>query len=110
MEANNHLIYVIYMKDKFGDYGLIGEVIIDIISPEQWFIHDICISCRTMGRGIGAKLLEFVTVLATADGVNNIVAHILPTNVNYRMKQLFEGRGFVYKTTTGEIEVYEWLK
>lgn len=110
INSENNVIYVAYMKDIYGDYGLIGEVILEYLPTNEIFIKDICISCRTMGRGIGSKLLTYVNKLASEDqNIKSVIAHILPTKENFRMKQLFEGRGYKFTghLNNGKIEVYK---
>ena len=49
-------IFVAELKDKFGDYGLIAETIVNT-RTKDWEIKDLTVSCRTMGRGIGGTML-----------------------------------------------------
>jgi len=97
---NNSFYYipVIYLKDKFGDYGLIGESIIKK-TKNDWHIVDFCISCRTMGRGIGSILMEKLIKKAKEKKAIQIEGCVLDDKINYRMPKLYEKYGFkLYKT------------
>jgi len=106
IKEKSYIVYVAYLKDKFGDYGLIGEVIIEV-QNKNWFIKDICVSCRTLGRGIGGKLIEYVYDMAKKSDIKKLIAHIVPSIDNFRMKPLFENRGFKYIRNDDTTEIYE---
>ena len=105
MEDENYLMLVAFMKDKFGDYGLIGEIIIEKKETE-WVIQDMCISCRTMGRGVGSELLKRVIELAKGN-VTKIFGAIKKTKENFRMPKLYEKHGFVKYLSDGDVDCYE---
>jgi len=85
----NYMVYIITLDDKYGSYGIIGEIIIKK-EKDAWFIRDLCISCRVMGRGIGTKLLSYIIDLAKANNVQKIYGSINLNNDNFRMKLLYE--------------------
>ena len=105
-------IYVVFMKDRFGDYGLIAETIIHVF-PEHWEIEDICVSCRTMGRGIGGELLALIKQQAKEYKIPKVVGFIIPNEDNHRMPKLFNGAGFKKVESLASdpknTERYEWL-
>lgn len=107
-ETNKDKILVVELTDKFGDYGLIAETIIDTREPDVWFIRDITVSCRTMGRGIGSTLVLTVLNLAKKEGIKKVRGYIKPTESNWRMQPLFEKRGFKKTSDTGKIKRYEF--
>ena len=103
---NNYIIYVVYLRDKFGDYGLIAEAIVER-NENEWFIKDVCVSCRTMGRGIGTKLLKRIIDLAKASSIKKVTGYIIKNDSNFRMGPLFEKRGFKATKIENEIQWYE---
>jgi len=118
-DKENYIIYVGFMKDKFGDYGLIAEGIIRKINTYEpftgyeWELKDICVSCRTMGRGIGGELMDYILRQAKEQRASKVVGFIIPNEDNYRMPKLFESAGL--KKVQSSIydikgtERYEWL-
>lgn len=107
-EANGDKIFVAELVDKFGNYGLIAELIIDTREPEIWSIRDLTVSCRTMGRGIGSNLTLAALNLAKASGIKSVVSYIRPTGTNWRMRPLFEKRGFQKIFDDGTIKRYKF--
>src|SRR3989338_2516863 len=91
---NNEIkIIVAELKDKFGDYGLIAETIIDT-RTEDWEIKDLTVSCRTMGRGIGGALLISIMHYAKERKSKSIRGILRKIESNWRMKPLYIKRGF----------------
>jgi len=101
------MIFVVDMKDKFGDYGLIGE---SLIKKEDsiWFIKDIAISCRTMGRGIGSALVISILDYAKESKIHKVTGRIIETKDNWRLKPLFINCGFKETENDGKIALFEF--
>ena len=103
---NNYIVYVVYLRDKYGDYGLIAEAIIEK-RPKEWFIKDICVSCRTMGRGLGTTLLEHIMVMASVADTQKLIGHVIPNESNHKMIKLFTGRRFKRTNVKKGVHCYE---
>ena len=86
-------IMVAELKDKFGDYGLIAETILDT-KTKDWEIKDLTVSCRTMGRGIGSALLISIISYAKEKKAKTIRGILREIESNWRMKPLYIKRGF----------------
>lgn len=106
---NDDLIMVVELKDKFGEYGIIAETIIDRTVPNSWLIRDLTVSCRTMGRGIGASLLTAVMKIAKSKNIEKVLGYVNHTESNWRMKPLFEKRGFQKVSEDEKISNYEYV-
>lgn len=105
-EVNKDRILVAELTDKFGDYGLIAETIIDTTEPGVWFVRDLTVSCRTMGRGIGSTLVIVILNLAQKAGVKKVKGYVKPSESNWRMQPLFEKRGFAKISEDDKIKNY----
>lgn len=105
---NNEKILVVELIDKFGEYGLIAESIIDVKNSDIWFIKDITVSCRTMGRGIGSTLVLAILNLAKKENIKKVYGYVKLTESNWRMQSLFEKRGFKKIFDDGKIKRYEF--
>jgi len=119
---NNEIeVYVSELTDKFGDYGLIAECILDT-QTKDWEIKDLTVSCRTMGRGIGSALLIELMHLAKERGAKTIRGILREIESNWRMKPLYLKRGFKvikkngnettygYEFTEKLPDIHPWLK
>lgn len=114
-------VFVSELKDKFGDYGLIAECILDTRNKD-WEIMDLTVSCRTMGRGIGSALLIAMMHEAKKRGAKSIRGILREIESNWRMKPLYLKRGFKVIKKNGNETTYgyefseklpdfhEWLK
>ncbi len=86
-------VIIVHLKDKFEDYGLIGEAVIET-GQKVWYIRDLAVSCRTMGRGVGTALVTHILVLANNAKIQKVFGRVKPNEYNERMRPLFEKRGF----------------
>ncbi|MEH2114141.1 HAD-IIIC family phosphatase [Nostoc sp.] len=66
-------ILVLNLKDRFGDYGLVGVAILKQ-NNECLFVDTILISCRALGRGVEQSLLCSIFDFAEQKNLNKIVA------------------------------------
>jgi len=105
IKDDRYIVYAAELKDNFGDYGIVGEVIIERM-PDCAFIKDICVSCRTMGRGVGKELLKKVKKDLHEEGITVRGAVILNED-NFRMPNLFESAGFIKTNETDDKIFYE---
>tara|TARA_Y100000310_G_scaffold94862_2_gene92652 strand:- start:1117 stop:2169 length:1053 start_codon:yes stop_codon:yes gene_type:complete len=92
-EKNKDIIFVVDLVDKFGNYGLIAESII-VRKEYGWFIRDLTVSCRTMGRGIGSALLISILKEAKRQGIKKLRGTLIESESNWRIRPLYEKRGF----------------
>ena len=103
---NNEIdVYVVELKDKFGDYGLIAECIMDT-RTKDWEIKDLTVSCRTMGRGIGSALLIAIMYYAKEGGAKTIRGILREIESNWRMRPLYLKRGFKVIKKNGNETTY----
>jgi FkbH-like protein len=107
-ETNKDKILITELSDKFGEYGLIAESIIDTTEQDVWFIRDLTVSCRTMGRGVGSALVIAILNLAKEAKIKKVRGYVRLNESNFRMKPLFEKRGFKKVFDDGEIQKYEF--
>ncbi len=103
---NKDIVYIVELDDKFGEYGLIAECIIDTTVSGVWQIKDLTVSCRTMGRGIGSALLICVMHYAKEHGVKKIEGILREIESNWRMKPLYVKRGFTVIKSEGNQTTY----
>lgn len=106
-EKNGDVVLVVELTDKFGEYGLIAE---SIITKQEygWFIKDLTVSCRTMGRGIGSALVVVILNYAKMQGIKKVRGMLVETESNWRVKPLYEKRGFDKLSVDGKKTFYEF--
>jgi FkbH-like protein len=101
---DNYVMKIAHLSDDYGDYGLVGEIIIRKES-DHLFVEDICVSCRTMGRGVGKALLKQIINEFTGQTIKGMV---IKTEDNYRMPKLFESVGFKKEKEDGNLMWYKY--
>lgn len=57
--ANNNIIYGLRVSDKFGDYGLVGLILMEI-DEKGAKLRNFLLSCRALGRQIEDNFLNYV--------------------------------------------------
>jgi FkbH-like protein len=88
------LISTLQVRDKFGDEGIVGVVIIRKESAEKWFIDSFLMSCRVIGRKIETTFLYKIIKDARQQGVKNLESEYIPTKKNPLVKNFYEKHGF----------------
>jgi FkbH-like protein len=89
-------ILVLNLKDRFGDYGLVG---IAILKEENrcLFVDTFLMSCRALGRGVEQSFLCTLFDFASQRDLMKIIAPYSPGPRNEQVKHFFLKRGFSQK-------------
>ncbi len=89
----NYDVLSINVKDKFGDNGLIGVLIL-YKNENKLIIDTFLLSCRVIGRNIEKAMLAYIVSLAEKEGFKTVVGEYLPTERNVQVKDLYEQEKF----------------
>jgi amino acid adenylation domain-containing protein/FkbH-like protein len=79
-------VYVVSVKDRFGDYGVVGAFCL-VFSPRDLSIHSLALSCRALGRGVEHHVLRCIGGMAIEAGCREIVVAYEPTSKNEPARQ-----------------------
>lgn len=81
LAAGNHEIYTVKVRDRFGDYGLVGLLIIE---PRAglFIVDTFLLSCRVMGRGVEHKMAAELGRLALEQGARAVQLKVATTKRN----------------------------
>ena len=82
------------LEDKFGDYGLVGVVILRKTGPEEAFVDTWLMSCRVLRRGMEELIADRIVALAKQAGCKRVVGEYLPTAKNKMVSELYPRMGF----------------
>ncbi|WP_017752667.1 HAD-IIIC family phosphatase [Clostridium tyrobutyricum] len=96
----------ISVKDKFGDNGLCGTVIIEK-EQEIWNIDTFLLSCRVMGRKIEYAIMNYIEVSALKSGIKNIRGKYISTKKNIPVKHFYSDMNFNLISTKEGVDFYE---
>jgi FkbH-like protein len=95
-------LYVVRVKDRFGDNGLVGLMLIRI-SGAVCEIENLLLSCRVISRTIETGMLAFLIGECRQNGVQTLCGWFRPTPKNSPASQFYSKHGFqkTMETSTG---------
>ena len=79
----------ITVRDRFGDYGLVGVMIFQATS-DSVDIDTMLLSCRVLGRGVEHRMLRELGEIARERGLATVTATLIPTAKNLPARQFLE--------------------
>jgi FkbH-like protein len=91
-QSPDHQLLVAELNDKFGAYGKIGLVLLEL-RKEEWIIRLLLMSCRVMARGIGGTIITFLRTEAAKNKVR-LLADFRETDRNRMMYVTYKFSGF----------------
>lgn len=115
MSSTGHLVAGARLRDRFGDYGLIGLAVL-ALDPEQWRLETLAVSCRVEGRGVPGAVVAWAMAEAARAGARSLTADYRPNDRNVRLALLYRQLGFrgsapLRRDLTGALpRVPEWLE
>lgn len=81
-------VYALWVKDRFGDHGLVGAAIV-----EEAEITGFAISCRVLGLKVDRRFVETV-LLDLAGRYPEAMGRIVETSRNLPVRNLYRDNGF----------------
>ena len=87
--GGRHEIRTIRVKDRFGDYGLVGLVIAER-GDEAWNLDTFLLSCRVLGRGVEHQIVADLGRMAVASGAQRVKLRIETTKRNTPARSFLE--------------------
>lgn len=99
--SKSTLVLGMDIKDKYGDYGLVG---VCILKNEQGtgVIDTLLMSCRVLGRGAEATFLAKVAEAAKSLGCAELRGKYIPTPKNAMVADLYKRFNFIYEPETDQ--------
>ena len=94
-------LLVVRVKDRFGDYGLVGVVIFRRLSLSI-DVDTFLLSCRVLGRGVERRVVRELARAAAADGATQIVLRYRQTQRNGPAREFIESAFGQFGTLTKE--------
>jgi FkbH-like protein len=95
----SHKGFAIRLMDQFGDYGIIGIIVLEKIDAESLFIENWIMSCRVLKRGVEDLVLNLIMDAAHSLQCKAVVGEYLPTKKNVMVKDHYHNLGFSPKGT-----------
>lgn len=93
--SKQHATFSVKLRDKFGNYGLIGIVVLLRTSQTVAYVDTWLMSCRVLKRGVEESMLNIVVSKCAENGIETIVGEYIPTEKNQMVKDFYPSLGFV---------------
>jgi len=90
---NGGLVYGLRVRDKFGDYGLTGLMII-LFDKQNAYIDTLLLSCRILGKKIEYVFVKFILIKLKKNGIQQIRASYIKTAKNEQVEKFYDSIGF----------------
>jgi FkbH-like protein len=93
LAAPNRTALVIHVRDRFGDNGLVGAI---LLTRDRDTVHidNFLLSCRVFSRGIEQACLTAVLRHARETGATEVIGRYRPTEKNRKVARLYPTNGF----------------
>ena len=103
--SNQHRLLIAGLDDKYGTYGKIGLVLIEV-ENDAWMVKLLLMSCRVMTRGVGTVLINHIRNQARLRGVR-LLAEMLPNERNRMMYMTYKFNYFREVDKRGDLVIFE---
>ncbi len=100
-------VYAIKVKDKFGDNGIAGVLILKE-SDGKMLIDTFLLSCRVIGRKIEERVIAFAISVSKERKLDKLVGEFISTKKNAPAKDFYKGIGFKLERKVENREVWSY--
>lgn len=94
MSEVGYLLYGLRVKDRFGDNGMTGLIIIKN-DGKHASIDSLLLSCRILGKDIETEFVNYILNKLKNRGVIEVEANYLKTAKNSQVAEFYDKMGFV---------------
>lgn len=99
---------LISVKDRFGDYGVVGFFILEKTNEKEWFIKDLMFSCRIQGRHIDIFVLQKILENAQRHNIKKVKGILSLSTKNANAKEVYLSANFRQTQEEGGILSFEF--
>ena len=89
VSGGRHEIRSVRVRDRFGDYGLVGLVIAER-GEHAWNVDTFLLSCRVLGRGVEHQIASALGQMAANAGARTMKLRVETTNRNTPARAFLE--------------------
>lgn len=99
------LIYCISARDKFGDNGITGTIILKS-EGDKAIIDSLLLSCRILGKGIENAFVKTILNMLHSNGFSTVEATFIPTAKNSLVADFYDRIGFTLQDESNGVKKY----
>ncbi|MGA1197873.1 MAG: thioester reductase domain-containing protein, partial [Candidatus Latescibacterota bacterium] len=89
MVHKNIQIEVVHVKDRFGDYGLVGLMVLEC-AHKLAVLKSLILSCRVLGRGVEHAMIAKAAKIAKHQGFDHLQIQFTPSHRNEPAKAFLD--------------------
>lgn len=93
------------VKDRFGDYGLVGLAII-FFQKDRLFVDTFLLSCRVLGRGVEHAIIRRLGSIAISRQLGLVEIDYVETSKNEPARAFFENVASPFKKLESDTQSY----
>jgi len=108
IKSNLYITRYFILDDKFGEYGLIGIVILKKTNSDLVFVDTLIVSCRVLKRGMEEFTFNKIVKLVANEGYNKIIGEYLPTSKNALVKDILKEFGFAKEEDKWKLDIKDY--
>lgn len=106
---DEHLVYCLNVKDKYGDNGITAAAII-ICDDNKADIDTLLLSCRIIGRGIENQFVQHILNKLFCRGITSISSTYNPTIKNAQVEKFYDSLGFdLNRSNSNGMKEYSYM-
>lgn len=102
---NEGLVYGLRVKDKFGDNGITGLIIVEV-NNKKAVIDTFLLSCRILGKDIEKVFIRYILFKMRILCINDVEAFYMKTAKNQMVECFYESIGFTVTNITDSQKNY----
>ena len=87
-------IFLVSLKDIYGDHGNVGFVILRNINNKFYFLDTFILSCRILGRYLETWIMKRIFDKLEKEKLKFLIAEFIPTKKNIVSKNFLQDHGF----------------
>jgi FkbH-like protein len=96
--------FVVRVRDRFGDYGLVGLVVAQRAGDELQ-VPLMLLSCRALGRGVEYRMVAHLGHLARELGAQHLALHCVPAERNDPAQEFLHTLGDLHCDAKGTLHL-----
>jgi FkbH-like protein len=106
--SDEFLTLSFHLRDKFGDHGLIGLVVLKKLERATAFIDTWIMSCRVLKRGMEEFIVNQMVARARRAGIQRLIGEYIPTAKNKMVKDLYRQMRFAGANGKWELDLTDF--
>lgn len=107
LRLDSKTIFIVQVKDKFGDNGKVGLVLLSMKDNKEIIIDNFLLSCRVMGRYIEDTIIDYIEKTFRAKGYQTIKAQYKQGPRNKPVANLYDRLGYQVIIDGDSNRIYE---